>query len=390
MMEGSAAQKETKKLTYGMVGGGQGAFIGEVHRKSIAMDGKAELVAGCFSRDHQNTLATGKKLGLEEGRLYASFEKMMTAEGQRKDKIDFVVIVTPNSSHFTIAKSAMENGIHVVCDKPLTCNSGDAEELARLSTEKDLLFCVTYTYTGYPMVKHFREMVANGELGDIRFVNAEYPQEWLSTFLDESGNKQAAWRTDPALTGASNCVGDIGSHIENMVSYLTGLKIRSLCARLDTFVEGRTLDDNASIMVEYDGGAKGLYWSSQIAVGNDNGLRVRIYGSDGSVQWCQENPNYAEVCFLGKPKVILSRGRDDMYPHAQRYSRVPAGHPEGYFEAFANIYATFCGALAKKLAGEALKAGEMDYPGADEGVRGVKFIEKCVESSKNGAIWINF
>jgi len=390
MMEGSAAQKETKKLTYGMVGGGQGAFIGEVHRKSIAMDGKAELVAGCFSRDHQNTLATGKKLGLEEGRLYASFEKMMTAEGQRKDKIDFVVIVTPNSSHFTIAKSAMENGIHVVCDKPLTCNSGDAEELARLSAEKDLLFCVTYTYTGYPMVKHFREMVANGELGDIRFVNAEYPQEWLSTFLDESGNKQAAWRTDPALTGASNCVGDIGSHIENMVSYLTGLKIRSLCARLDTFVEGRTLDDNASIMVEYDGGAKGLYWSSQIAVGNDNGLRVRIYGSDGSVQWCQENPNYAEVCFLGKPKVILSRGRDDMYPHAQRYSRVPAGHPEGYFEAFANIYATFCGALAKKLAGEALKAGEMDYPGADEGVRGVKFIEKCVESSKNGAIWINF
>jgi len=390
MMEGSAAQKETKKLTYGMVGGGQGAFIGEVHRKSIAMDGKAELVAGCFSRDHQNTLATGKKLGLEEGRLYASFEKMMTAEGQRKDKIDFVVIVTPNSSHITIAKSAMENGIHVVCDKPLTCNSGDAEELARLSTEKDLLFCVTYTYTGYPMVKHLREMVANGELGDIRFVNAEYPQEWLSTFLDESGNKQAAWRTDPALTGASNCVGDIGSHIENMVSYLTGLKIRSLCARLDTFVEGRTLDDNASIMVEYDGGAKGLYWSSQIAVGNDNGLRVRIYGSKGSVQWCQEDPNYAQVCFLGKPKVILSRGRDDMYPHAQRYSRVPAGHPEGYFEAFANIYATFCGALAKKLAGEALKAGEMDYPGADEGVRGVKFIEKCVESSKNGAIWINF
>jgi predicted dehydrogenase len=390
MIEGSAAPKKTKKLTYGMVGGGEGAFIGEVHRKSIAMDGKAELVAGCFSRDHQNTLHTGKILGLDEDRLYASFEEMMPAEGQRKDKIDFVVIVTPNSSHFTIAKSAMENGIHVVCDKPLTCNSGDAEELARLSAEKDLLFCVTYTYTGYPMVKHLREMVANGELGDIRFVNAEYPQEWLSTFLEESGNKQAAWRTDPALTGASNRVGDIGSHIANMVSYLTGLKIRSLCARLDTFVEGRTLDDNASIMVEYDGGAKGLYWSSQIAVGNDNGLRVRIYGSDGSVQWCQENPNYAEVCYLNKPKVILSRGRDDMYPHAQGYSRIPAGHPEGYFEAFANIYATFCDALAKKQAGEALKAGEMDYPGADEGVRGVKFIEKCVESSKNGAIWINF
>jgi len=390
MMEGSAAPKKIKKLTYGMVGGGQGAFIGEVHRKSIAMDGKAELVAGCFSRDHQNTLATGNMLGLKEDRLYASFEEMMTAEGQRKDKIDFVVIVTPNSSHFAIAKSAMENRIHVVCDKPLTCNSRDAEELARISSGKDLLFCVTYTYTGYPMVKHLREMVAKGELGDIRFVNAEYPQEWLSTFLEESGNKQAAWRTDPALTGASNCVGDIGSHIENMVSYLTGMRIRSLCARLDTFVEGRALDDNASIMIEYDSGAKGLYWSSQIAVGHDNGLRVRIYGSKGSVQWCQENPNYAEVSYLGKPKVLLSRGRDDMYPHAQGYSRVPAGHPEGYFEAFANIYSTFCDALGKRLAGEPVTSEEMDYPGADEGVRGVKFIEKCVESSKNGAIWINF
>ena len=390
MMEGSAAPKKIKKLTYGMVGGGQGAFIGEVHRKSIAMDGKAELVAGCFSRDHQNTLATGNMLGLEEDRLYASFEEMMTAEGQRKDKIDFVVIVTPNSSHFAIAKSAMENRIHVVCDKPLTCNSRDAEELARISSGKDLLFCVTYTYTGYPMVKHLREMVAKGELGDIRFVNAEYPQEWLSTFLEESGNKQAAWRTDPALTGASNCVGDIGSHIENMVSYLTGMRIRSLCARLDTFVEGRALDDNASIMIEYDSGAKGLYWSSQIAVGHDNGLRVRIYGSKGSVQWCQENPNYAEVSYLGKPKVLLSRGRDDMYPHAQGYSRVPAGHPEGYFEAFANIYSTFCDALGKRLAGEPVTSEEMDFPGVDEGVRGVKFIEKCVESSKNGAIWINF
>jgi predicted dehydrogenase len=390
MIEGSAAPKKTKKLTYGMVGGGQGAFIGEVHRKSIALDGKAELVAGCFSQDHKNTLATGKILGLDEDRLYASFEEMMTAEGHRQDKIDFAVIVTPNNSHFAIAKLAMENGIHVVCDKPLTTTSEDAEELARLSAEKDLLFCVTYTYTGYPMVKHLREMIAKGELGDIRFVNAEYPQEWLSTPLEESGQKQAAWRTDPALTGASNCVGDIGSHIENMVSYLTGLRIRSLCARLDSFVEGRTLDDNASIMVEYDSGAKGLYWSSQIAVGHDNGLKVRIYGTKGSIEWCQEYPNYAKVCDLSRPTVTLSRGRDDMYPHAQGYSRVPAGHPEGYFEAFANIYSTFCDALGKKLAGESLTSEEMDFPGVDEGVQGVKFIEKCVESSKNGATWVNF
>ena len=377
-------------LTYGMVGGGQGAFIGDVHRKSIALDGKAQLVAGCFSQDHQNTLDTGKMLGLDENRLYASFEEMMAAEGQRGDKIDFVVIVTPNSSHFAIAKSAMENGIHVVCDKPLTTDSGDAEVLAKLSAEKDLLFCVTYTYTGYPMVKHLREMIAKGDLGDIRFVNAEYPQEWLSMPLEKSGQKQAAWRADPALTGISNCVGDIGSHIENMVSYLTGLKIKSLCARLDTFVDGRVLDDNASIMVNFDSGAKGLYWSSQIAVGHDNGLRVRIYGTKGSLEWLQEDPNYAKICDLNKPTVTISRGRDDLYSHAQNYSRIPAGHPEGYFEAFANIYSTFCDALGKKLAGESLSVEEIDFPGVEDGIQGVKFIEKCVESSKNGAIWINF
>ena len=377
-------------LTYGMVGGGKDAFIGDVHRKSIALDGKADLVAGCFSQDHQNTLATGKMLGLDEDRLYASFGEMMAAEGQREDKIDFVVIVTPNSSHFAIAKSAMENGINVVCDKPLTTDSGDAEELARISADNDLLFCVTYTYTGYPMVKHLREMIAKGDLGDIRFVNAEYPQEWLSMPLEKSGQKQAAWRADPALTGISNCVGDIGSHIENMVSYLTGLKIKSLCARLDTFVDGRVLDDNASIMVNFDSGAKGLYWSSQIAVGHDNGLRVRIYGTKGSLEWLQEDPNYAKICDLNKPTVTISRGRDDLYSHAQNYSRIPAGHPEGYFEAFANIYSTFCDALGKKLAGESLSVDEIDFHGVEDGIQGVKFIEKCVESSKNGAIWINF
>ncbi|MDH5385239.1 MAG: Gfo/Idh/MocA family oxidoreductase, partial [Candidatus Aminicenantes bacterium] len=228
MIEGSATGKKASRLTYGMVGGGQGAFIGDVHRKAIAMDGKAELVAGCFSQDHQNTLATGEMLGLDKDRLYSTFEGMMEAEGKREDKIDFVVIVTPNNTHFAISKLAMENGIHVVCDKPLTTVSADAEKLERLSAKKDLLFCVTYTYTGYPVVKHLREMIAKGDLGVIRFINAEYPQEWLSTPLEKTGQKQAAWRTNPELTGASNCVGDIGSHIENMVSYLTGLKVQSL------------------------------------------------------------------------------------------------------------------------------------------------------------------
>jgi predicted dehydrogenase len=390
MIEGSSAGKMIKRLTYGMVGGGQDAFIGEVHRKSIALDGKAQLVAGCFSQDLQNTLATGEMLGLDKERLYATFEEMLAAEGKREDKIDFVVIVTPNSSHFAIAKLAMENNIPVVCDKPLTTGSGDAEELARISEEKDLFFCVTYAYTGYPVVKHIREMIARGDLGDIRFVNAEYPQEWLATRLEDTGQKQAGWRTDPDLAGISNCVGDIGSHIENMVSYMTGLKIRSLCARLDTILEGRPLDDNASILVEYDSGAKGLYWSSQIAIGYDNGFRVRIFGTKGSVEWRQEDPNYARICMLDEPAATISRGRDDFYPHAQSYSRIPSGHPEGYFEAFANIYSTFCDALAKKKDGESLTSEDMDFPQVGEGIQGVRFIEKCVESSKKGATWIDF
>lgn len=390
MIEGSASGKKTSKLKYGMVGGGQEAFIGDVHRKAVAMDGKAELAAGCFSRDFQNTLTTGDMLGLDKERLYKSFEEMIEAEAKREDKIDFIIIVTPNNTHFPIAKLALQNGIHVVCDKPLTTESKDAEELERLAAENDLLFCTTYTYTGYPVVKHLREMIAKGDLGQIRFVKAEYPQDWLATFLEETGQKQAAWRTDPEQTGASNCVGDIGSHIENMVSYLTGLKIQSLCARLDTFVEGRVLDDNASIMINYDSGAKGLYWSSQVAVGHDNGLRVRIYGTKASLEWAQEDPNYARISFLDKPTEIISRGRDDLYSHAQSYSRIPAGHPEGYFEAFANIYSTFITALTKKLAGESLAQEELDFPGVNEGVQGVKFIEKCVESSKKGAVWIDF
>ncbi|NOR54103.1 MAG: gfo/Idh/MocA family oxidoreductase [Candidatus Aminicenantes bacterium] len=390
MVEGQESGNKTPKLKYGMVGGGQGAFIGDVHRKAVAMDGKAELVAGCFSQSFENTLETGEILGMDRGRLYRSYKEMAEAEGTLENKIDFVIIVTPNNSHFPIAKSALQNGIHVVCDKPLTTDSKDAEELERIAAEKDLLFCVTYTYTGYPIVKHMREMIAKGDLGSIRFVNAEYPQDWLATALEKTGQKQSVWRADPKQTGISNCVGDIGSHIENMVSYLTGLNIQSVCARLDTFVEGRILDDNASILVNYDNGAKGLYWSSQIAVGHDNGLRVRIYGTKASLEWSQENPNYTRISYLSKPTENISRGRDELYPHAQSYSRIPAGHPEGYFEAFANIYSTFITALQKKISGAALSGNDQDYPGVQAGIQGVKFIEKCVESSQKGAVWIDF
>ncbi len=382
--------KHPKKLTYGMVGGGEGAFIGDVHRKAIAMDGKAELAAGCFSRDFENTKNTGQRLGLDSSRLYPTYKDMFEKESQREDGIDFVVIVTPNNTHFSISKASLEHGIHVVCDKPLTISSRESEQLAEISDEKDLLFCVTYTYTGYPMVKQMKAMIANGELGEIRFINAEYPQEWLAASIEKTGQKQSVWRTDPSQSGASNCVGDIGSHIENMVSYLTGLKITSLCARLDTFVEGRILDDNASILVEYDRGAKGLYWSSQVAIGQDNGLRVRIYGKKASIEWFQENPNSFRISYLDKPTEIISRGRDKMALSAERVSRVPAGHPEGYFEAFANIYSTFLTALDKKINKIPLKEEDADYPGIKEGYQGVRFIERCVESSQKGTVWVDF
>jgi predicted dehydrogenase len=389
MIEGQASGTKTPKLRYGMVGGGQGAFIGDVHRKAIAMDGKAEIVCGAFSQSYDNTLTTGETLGLPRERLYRTFEDMIRAEAGRADRPDFISIVTPNSTHYAAAKLALANGFAVVCEKPLATNSRDAADLARLVREKGLLFCVTYAYSGYPMVKHIRDMVARGELGEIRFVNGEYPQEWLATKLEDTGQKQAAWRTDPKLAGASNCVGDIGSHIEFMVGHMTGLRIESLCARLDRFGTGRPLDDNATIMVNYNGGATGVYWSSQVALGHDNALRLRVYGTKGAVEWFQETPNTARVSFLDRPTGTLSRGRDPMSPRAQSLSRLPSGHPEGYFEGFANIYSTFITALAKKLRGEALTADDLDFPGVDEGVQGVKYIEKCVESSAKGSIWLD-
>ena len=390
MIEGSANTKVVSKLRYGMVGGGKGAFIGDVHRKSIALDGLAELVAGSFSQNFENTLETGASLGLSRDRLYATYEEMAEKEAARPDGIDFVSIVTPNALHYPVAKAFLNAGIHVVCDKPLTFEEAEAKELGELAKKKVLLFGVTYTYTGYPAVKHAREMVRRGDIGEIRFVNAEYPQEWLATPSEREGSKQASWRTNPALAGKSNCVGDIGSHVENMVSYVTGLKIKSLCARLDTFVEGRLLDDNATIMVEYEGGAKGLYWASQIAIGYDNGLRFRIFGSKGTIQWSQENPNYLVVSKLGQPTVTLSRGRDGFYPHAQSFSRIPSGHPEGYFEAFANLYKTYISALIKQKSGGKLTQDDLDFPTAEDGAKGVRFIAKCVESSKKGAVWVEF
>src|SRR5512143_1226443 len=388
MIEGQTGGGKTPKLRYGMIGGGPGAFIGDVHRRAIALDGKAELVCGAFSQSYENTLATGGGLGLPKERLYKSFEEMVRAEAKRPDKPDFISIVTPNSTHFPAAKLALENGFAVVCEKPLATTTRDALELARLVRKMGLPFGVAYAYSGYPIVKHLRDIIHAGEIGEVRFVNGEYPQEWLATKLEATGQKQAAWRTDPKLAGSSNCVGDIRSHIEFMAAYMTGLEIESLCARLDHFGADRPLDDNATILLDFRGGAKGVYWSSQIAAGHDNALRLRIYGTKGAVEWFQETPNTARVSFLDRPTQTISRGRDPLWPRAQSLSRLPSGHPEGYFESFANVYATFITALGKKLRGEPLAGDDLDFPNVDDGVRGVRFIEKCVESSAQGAVWL--
>jgi len=381
---------EGGKIRYGMVGGGTGSFIGEVHRKAMGLEGQSVLTAGCFSRSLPRTLETGKALHLDSNRLYESYLEMAETEAAREDGIDFVSIVTPNSSHYMIARTFLEHGIHVVCDKPLATDSREARELAELAEKKNLLFAVTYTYTGYPAVKQAREMIRKGEIGDIRFIHAEYPQEWLAEPVEEGGdNKQAGWRTDPAQSGISNCVGDIGSHVENMVSYVSGLEIETLSARLDRMVEGRRLDDNATIMVNYEGGAKGVYWCSQIAWGHDNDLSFRIYGSEGSISWRQEECNYLKVARKGEAVQVLSRGRDGFYDHPGSYVRIPSGHPEGYFEAFANIYGTFIKALGTLKAGGTPSVEELDFPGPLDGAQGVRFIEKCVESSGQNAAWVS-
>jgi predicted dehydrogenase len=373
-----------------MVGGGRGAFIGGVHRQAIAMDGLAALTAASFSADYDNTLRTGASLGLARDRLYGDFRTLVRAESNRADGIDFLVVTTPNRLHYPVARLALEHGIHVMCEKPLATSLAEARALGGLAKRKGLLFGVAYAYAGYPIVRHMREMIADAELGDIRFVAAEYPQEWLATPLERTGQKQAAWRTNPRHAGISNCVGDIGSHIEHMVARVTGLEIRTLLARLDRTLKGRTLDDNASILVEYKGGAKGIYWASQIAVGHDNGLRLRIYGTKASIEWAQEDPDHCQVAYLGGPVVRLSRGRDALHPAAQRMSRIPAGHPEGYYEAFANIYASFTAALRKKKTGQSLTLEDLSFPGVDDGIRGVRFIERCVASSRRGAAWVRW
>ncbi len=390
MIEGRDTAGRGPQLTFGMIGGGTGSFIGDVHRKAAVFDGKSQIAAGCFSRSWDTTLETGRELGLADERLYKDFKEMAAAEAARDDGIDFAVIAAPNYAHYDAAKAFLEHGIPVVCDKPLTQTVEQAEELAALADKHDLLFAVTYSYAQCPMVFHARELVRRGEIGELRTVVAEYSQGWLAELLENTGQRQASWRTDPDMAGISNCVGDIGSHIENAVSLITGLEIESLCAKLSIFGEGRKLDTNGHILLQYKNGAVGNYFASQIAIGRDNSFIVRVYGSKGAIEWDQEAQNYLKVTYANGPVQILSRGNGYLYPEAAEWSRIPAGHPEGLYESFANTYTKFLNALGKKKAGQPLTEKDLDFPNVHDGVRGVRFVHKCVESSEKGAVWLTF
>ena len=378
-----------KTLLYGQVGGSLGAFIGGVHRIGIAFDGKADLTAGCFSRDPAANRETGEFYRLDPARVYGDYETMAKAEGAREDGIDFVVITTPNNAHFAAAKAFLENGIHVLCEKPLCFTVEEAEELCRLAEERGLLFGVNYSYSGNVMVKEARALIRKGVIGEIINVNAEYLQEYLVDDVGKSGDamlKLSSWRKDPAVAGISNCVGDIGSHIEHTVAYMTGLKLKRVAAMLDRF--GQPLDLNANILVEYENGAHGVYSCSQVCVGHMNGLVTRIYGTEGAIEWVQENPNILYVTKKGQPTEIHHRGMGYVSEEAAAFSRLPSGHPEGLFVAFANIYKAFTGAVLKKVNGEALTEEYLDFPTARDGLDGVRFVHACVESGARDAAWV--
>lgn len=381
-IEGQATEDRPRPIRLGMVGGGEGAFIGAVHRIAARLDGHYALVAGALSASPDKSHRSGAALGLEPARVYASFSKMARAEAARPDGIEAVAIVTPNHMHAPVAIAFLEAGIHVICDKPLATSLAEAERLRQLAAAKRRIFAVTYNYTGYPLVRHARALVAEGMLGQIRVVQVEYPQDWLTEPLEASGQKQAAWRTDPAQAGRGGCLGDIGTHAYQLAGFVTGMQATELCADLSTFVAGRRLDDNVHILLRYASGARGMLWASQVAPGNENNLWLRVYGSKGGIEWRQEHPNQLLFTPFGEAPRVISRGSAGVLPAGQRITRVPPGHPEGYLEAFATIYAE----IASAIRGSTDPA--ITFPGIDDGVAGVTFIEAAVRSSQQGAWWV--
>ncbi len=384
----SMSELQTGPIRLGMVGGGNDAFIGGVHRIAARIDGQFQLVAGALSSTPEKARASGRALGLDPERSYDDFATMAERESARPDGIEAVSIVTPNHVHFAAACEFLKRGIHVICDKPLTSTLEDAHKLADVAASSDALFILTHNYTGFPMIRQAREMIAAGELGALRVVQAEYAQDWLTEAQEDQGNQQAQWRTDPARSGAGGCIGDIGTHAFNLLSFVTGLQVDTLSADLQSFVAGRRLDDNAHVMLRFLGGARGMLWSSQVAPGNENGLRLRIYGAKGGLEWAQEDPNYLWYTPFGEPKRLITRNGAGSGPSAARVSRIPAGHPEGYLEGFATIYAEAARAIQARRSGQAVP-DDVIFPTIADGVQGVAFIEACVHSSRENSAWIS-
>jgi predicted dehydrogenase len=371
-----------RRIRLGMVGGGNDAFIGGVHRIASRIDDKFELLAGALSSTPEKSRASGAALGLP--RIYDDFRQMAVREARRKDGIEAVSIVAPNHVHYAAAREFLKRGIHVICDKPLTSTLADAKKLVKAAEESGALFILTHNYTGYPMVRQARAMVLGGELGKIRVVQVEYPQDWLTV---EQNFKQANWRTDPAQAGAGGSTGDIGTHAFNLACFITGLEVESLAADLQAFVPGRRVDDNAHVMLRFAGGARGMLWSSQVAPGNENALRIRVYGEQGGLEWAQEDPNYLWHSPFGQPKRLLTRSGAGVGDAAARVSRIPPGHPEGYLEAFSTLYAEAAAAILAARDGNSAPDGVL-YPTVLDGLKGVQFVSACVKSSARNAAWV--
>jgi predicted dehydrogenase len=379
--------KPRRRLRLGMVGGGPGGFIGAVHRIAARLDDRFELVAAALSSDPERARAAALDLHILPERAYGSFAEMAAAEAARKDRIDAVSVVTPNHLHYPVAKAFLEAGIHVICDKPLTTTLEDALDLAQIVHRTGLLFAVTHNYTGHPMVRQAREMVVNGELGAIRVVQVEYAQDWLSTPLEKTGQKQAVWRTDPAQSGPGGSLGDIGTHAYNLACFVTGLTCRELAAELSTFVPGRRVDDNVQIMLRFAEGARGLLWASQVAPGNQNNLRLRVFGEKAGVEWRQEEPNCLWFAPLGKAPSLIYRAGPAASPVAAHASRVPSGHPEGYLEAFAQLYADMAEQISARIEARSPDPLSLLVPTVEDGVAGMRFISAVIESSRRNSAW---
>jgi len=374
------------RIRLGMVGGGEGAFIGAVHRLAARMDDQYSFVAGALSSTPEKSLRSGASLGLDPKRTYGTYEEMAKKEGRRKDGIEAVAIVTPNHMHAGPALAFLKAGIHVICDKPLTTSLKEALKLQAAAEKSGKIFAVTHNYTGYPMVRQARAMIAAGELGEIRVVQVEYPQDWLAEPLEQTGQKQADWRTDPSRSGAGGCIGDIGTHAYNLADFITNIPVVDVSAELTTFVEGRRLDDDTHVRMHYANGAKGTLWASQVAVGNENALRIRVYGTKGGISWSQENPNYLQFSPISKPTYTITRGGAGSGAEAGRMTRIPPGHPEGYLEGFANIYTEIAHAIRASRSGIKPDAAVL-FPTIHDGVKGLAFIEAAIASSAKAGRW---